>query len=184
MRKFLSSWRARTVTVAIAGVTAFALSSCSPPPIMHSIAVGINEHNSTGAGDNHLHVTMNITVDSCGNVTGATGVQSVSQYGFLNAFGDVDKVVPVGARGNTGSSWAPCIKGWENSMQYAFETYWDVQLGYTVGGIGYAGDKGICSAIWPLIITSGGGEVDSTVIVDLSHVRTQCHNGFYLSYAT
>jgi hypothetical protein len=185
MRKFLASWRARAITLSVVGlVSAFALTSCSPPPITTSLRIGINEHNPAGPGDNHLHVVANVTVDSCGNVTGGTVTQTVSPYGFLNTFGTVDQVIPVGGSVTSGSNWGPCIRGWVNSSQYVIQTYWDVRLGYTVGGVGIAGDKGICSAVWPLIITSGGGSVDSQVVVNLAKVQTQCHNGFFLSYST
>lgn len=183
--RLMSKRRISGVVLGIAGLaSAFMLTSCSPPPITHTIQYSINEHNATGAGDNHLGVTSNITVDSCGTVTSSTATQNQSEYGFLNFFGDVVKAKPRGAGGNSGATIAPCARGWVNSTQYHVTANWDIQLGYTVGGIGLAGDKGWCTATWPLIVTSGGGSSDSSVIVNLAKVQTSCHNGFFLSYST
>lgn len=171
---------------AVMAVAAFAVSACTapPPPITHTFTYGINEHDSQHNGNNHLRVTSNITVDSCGNVTGSTASQTQSEYGFLNFFGDVVKATPMGAGGTTGTNYGQCIKGWVNTTQYTVSASWDIHLGYTVSGVGLSGDQGWCTATWPLIITSGGGTSDSQVSVNLGTVRQSCHHGFYLSYAS
>lgn len=162
------------------------LTSCTPPPppICHGFQFGINEHNSTGNGDNHLHVTANICVDNNGDVTSSTGSNSASQYGFLNFWGNVVDAKPIWAAGNTGLNNGLNVKGWVNATQYSFTAVWDIHLGYTISGVGLSGDKGLCTATWPVIVTSGGGSVPSQVVVNLAKVRSGCHNGFYLSYAT
>lgn len=171
------------IALASGGLT---LTSCTPPPppICHGFNFGINEHDSTGAGNNHLHVTANICVDDSGNVTSSTGSNSASPYGFLNFFGNVVDAKPIWAAGNSGLSNAPNIKGWDNGTQFSFTAVWDIHLGYTISGIGLAGDKGLCTATWPVIVTSGGGTTASDVVINLAKAHGSCHNGFFLSYST
>lgn len=173
--------------VALLSTTA-ELTGCSapqpPPTICQPLAWSVNLHDSTGAGDDHLRVFANVCVDPAGDVTSSTGSAVSSTYGFLNFFGNIVTAQPLWAAGNVGQTRSPVIRGWINTTQYTFTMVLDVHLSATIGGLGFAGDQGLCVATWPLWITSGGNQVASGAFPNLSRMRASCHDGYFLSYAT